>query len=98
LDTPKPISGEIGIDASDFKTANVLFFDRYRIEPHSNFFELQFGFYGQASDVRSGLIVVISREAVAEAQKAYCSIFNSLERCLSRASYQSAISVPKQKW
>lgn len=78
LETPKPTSGEIGIDASAFETANVLFFDRYRIEPHRDFFELHFGFYGQASDARSGLIVVISRKAVAEAQKSLLQYLQQL--------------------
>jgi hypothetical protein len=68
LDKPKPISGEISIDASGFEASNILFFDRFRITPGPSFIELHFGFYGQAREARSGLIVVIASQAIGEAK------------------------------
>ena len=78
LETPKPTSGEIAIDASRFETRNILFFDRFRIERDKSFFECHFGFFGQTREVRSGLIVVISRQAVMEAKESVLQYFQQL--------------------
>jgi hypothetical protein len=78
LDKTKPISGEISVDASDFETSDVLFFDRFTIETGPAFCELHFGFYGQARDARSGLIVVIARKAIEEAKQSMLDYLQQL--------------------
>jgi hypothetical protein len=78
LDKPKPISGEVSIDALGFETSDVLFFDRFRIDPGPSFFELHFGFYGQARDARCGLIVVVARKAIEEAKQSILDYFKQL--------------------
>jgi hypothetical protein len=78
LDKLKPISGEISVDASSFETSNALFFDRFRIEPGPSFLELHFGFYGEARDARSGLIVVVARHAVREAKQSILDYLKQL--------------------
>jgi hypothetical protein len=78
LDKPKPISGEISVDAFGFETSDVLFFDRFRIEPGPSFFELHFGFYGHARDARWGLIVVVARKAIEEAKQSILDYFQQL--------------------
>jgi len=78
LETPKPVTGEIAIDASRFETRNVLFFDRFRIERGPSFFECHFGFYGQTREVRAGLIVVISRQALKETKESVLQYLKQL--------------------
>jgi hypothetical protein len=78
LDKAKPISGEISVDASSFETSDILFFDRFRIEPGPIFFELHFGFYGQARDARSGLMVVFARQTIGEAKQSMLDYLQQL--------------------
>jgi hypothetical protein len=78
LETPKPTSGEVAIDASRFETRNVLFFDRFRIERGKSFFECHFGFYGQTREVRAGLIVVISRQVLKETEQSVLQYLKQL--------------------
>ncbi|PYV72553.1 MAG: hypothetical protein DMG96_25765 [Acidobacteria bacterium] len=69
LETPKTVSGEVRIDASNFDTRHALFFARFQIKPGSSFFELHFGFYGFTRELQDGLIVVMSRQAVEQQKK-----------------------------
>lgn len=78
LDKLKPISGEISLDASSFETNDILFFDRFRIEPRPSFFEFHFGFYGQARDARSGLIVIVAKQAIDEAKQSFVNYLQQL--------------------
>jgi len=55
-----------------------MFFDRFRIEPGPSFFELHFGFYGQARDARSGLIVVVARKVIGEAKQSILDYLQQL--------------------
>jgi len=66
LEAPKPVSGEVRIDASGFDTRHISFFDRFRIKRGPSFYELHFGFYGFARELQHGLIVVTSRQAIEE--------------------------------
>src|SRR5947207_985400 len=71
-------SGQLNIDASGFDTANVLFFDRYRIERGPSFYECHFGFYGQMREVRAGLIVVIPRQVAEEVRESFMQYLQQL--------------------
>ena len=66
LETTKPASGEVKIDASKFETSRLLFFDRFSVHRSSFFVEIHFGYYGWARELQDGLVVVISRQSLEE--------------------------------
>jgi hypothetical protein len=71
METPKPASGEITVDASRFETSRLLFFDRYAVIPGERFVELHFAFYGRSRDPQRGLLVVVARKAIEEQKESY---------------------------
>ena len=66
METTKPVSGDIKIDASKFETTRLLFFDRFSVYPGPRFVEIHFGYYGRARELQNGLVVVISRQSLEE--------------------------------
>lgn len=71
METLKPTSGEITIDASKFETPRLLFFDRYSVHRGDRFVELHFGFYGRSREPQRGLLVVVSRKAIDDQKESY---------------------------
>lgn len=71
LEIAKPASGEVALDASNFETTRLLFFDRYSIYRTEHFLECHFGFYGHARELQNGLLVVLPRLAIDEQKASY---------------------------
>jgi hypothetical protein len=69
LESTKPVSGEIKIDASNFETSRLLFFDRFSVHRGPRFMEIHFGYYGHSKELQKGLVVIVSRQSLEE-QKA----------------------------
>lgn len=71
VETLKPASGEVKIDASKFETPRLLFFDRYSVYRGERFVELHFGYYGRSREPQRGLLVVVSRKAIDDQKESF---------------------------
>jgi hypothetical protein len=78
LESTKPASGEVMIDASDYETNRVLFFDRFSVYHGDRFVEMHFGFYGRARESQKGLIVVLSLQALEEQKATFMDYLKKL--------------------
>jgi hypothetical protein len=72
MSAPEPVTAQFEVDispAADPK--HLLFFDRCSIFAGDPFYELHFGFFGQARELVSGLIVMVGKKVIEDGRESF---------------------------